>query len=79
MLVQERFAQTQSRMAMLRYHSHFDNERYRTATDGKSAQYANALIDEALAICGHPWYGLSHRRWSAAAQSFLKRFETPPG
>jgi hypothetical protein len=74
MLVQEQLARTQSKMAMLRYHSRFDNERYRTATDGKSVQYANALIDEALAICGHPWYRLSHRHWAAEAEGFLKRF-----
>ena len=74
MLIQERYADAQSRMAMQRYHSRFDNERYCTAVDGKSVQYANALTDEALAICGHPYYRLSRRHWSAAARAFLEVF-----
>ena len=61
-------------MAMARYHSRFDNERYRTAIEGRSINYANALTDEALAICGHPYYRLSRRYCSAAARAFLEVF-----
>jgi len=74
MLVQEQISQPRAREAMQRYHARFDNVAFIAATEGKTSTYANALIDEALAICGHPWYGLSHRHWSAEAQGFLKRF-----
>ncbi len=74
MLIQERIAYTQSQAAMLRYYGRFDNERYRTAVEGKSVRYANALTDEALAICGHPYYKLSRRHWAQEARAFLEHF-----
>jgi len=74
MLAQEEIARLRTRYAMQRYHARFNNVAYIAATEGKSVQYANALIDEAMAICGHPYYKLSHRRWAAEAQDFLKTF-----
>ena len=74
MLIQEDIAREQMQTAMLRYHNHFANDTYRKATDGKTVAYANALIDEALAICGHPWYKLSRRHWAKLALAFLERF-----
>jgi hypothetical protein len=74
MLVQEEICQPRAREAMQRYHARYDNVAFTAATEGKTSAYANALIDEALAICGHPWYGLSHRHWSAEAVDFLRKF-----
>ena len=74
MLAQDDIAQPQARKAMQRYHACYDNVAFIKATQGKTSLYANALIDEALAICGHPWYGLSHRHWSAEAVGFLRKF-----
>ena len=56
------------------YNMHFDNVRYTAATQGKSTQYANALIDEAMALCGSPYHKMSDRRWSTEAVAFLERF-----
>ena len=78
MLVQEQISQPRAREAMQRYHARFDNAAFTRATEGKTSAYANALIDEALAICGHPWYGLSHRHWSAEAVDFLSKFGPRP-
>jgi hypothetical protein len=27
-----------------------------------------------MAICGHPYYRLSHRHWAGEAQDFLSKF-----
>ena len=75
MTFQERLARLQIRVAMKRYHSRYNNELYRQATEGKSVEYANALIDEALALCGHPYYRLSRRRWAAPARAYLKLYQ----
>jgi hypothetical protein len=69
-----RLATKQDRVAMKKYHAAYSNTHYVRATTGKSVQYANALTDEALALCGSPYYRLSNRRWSVEAQSFLERF-----
>jgi hypothetical protein len=74
MLAQEEISQSQERVAMQRYHARYDNRTFTRATQDKTSAYANALIDEALAICGHPWYGLSHRHWTPEAVAFLRKF-----
>ena len=78
MLIQEEFARLQARAASRRYHARFDNDAYRTAVEGKAVAYANALTDEALALCGHPYYKLSRRHWARPAQSFLRLFRRAP-
>ena len=75
MTFQEQIARLQIRAAMKRYHSCYDNELYRKATEGKSVEYANALTDEALALCGHPYYRLSRRRWAEPARAYLKLYQ----
>ena len=60
--------------AMDKYNRCYHNPSYMAATHGKSVQYANALTDEALALCGHPRYKLSHRRWSDEALAHLAQF-----
>ena len=75
MTIQEQIARGQARAAMKRYHAHYHNDLYRDAVEGKSVEYANALIDEALAICGHPYYKLSRRRWAKPARAFLQLYK----
>jgi len=57
-----------------RYHAKYDNIAYRKATSGKSVKYANALIDEAMAVCGHPSFRVTWRSWGVEAEAFLERF-----
>jgi len=71
---QRKFDRAQSGRATERYHKHYNNELYREAIEGKTVTYANWLIDEALAICGHPREKLSYRNWSPAALAFLEKF-----
>lgn len=48
---------------------------FKMATQDKTNRYANALIDDALAICGDPFYQVSKRRWGADARAFLRFFK----
>jgi hypothetical protein len=66
-----------SSIAMKRYNARYDNHVFSMATDGKTSWYANALIDEALALCGDPYYSPSKRRYCKEAQAFLALFSTP--
>ena len=56
------------------YRQHQARHAYAKATKGKSVGYCNALIDEAMAICGSPYYGVTHRKWSSHALEFLAYF-----
>jgi hypothetical protein len=67
-------ANEQDQKATKKYHAHFNNVLYTKAIQGKTTQYANALIDEALALCGSPHYKVSFRNWSQEAIAFLKPF-----
>lgn len=69
-----RLARNQEVEAMRRYHAGYNNITFLKATVGKSVQYANALIDESLAICGSPYYKMSNRKWSAEALEHLSNF-----
>jgi len=71
---QAHFAFSQVEKANCHYHQHYNNARFVGATYHRTTEYANALIDEALAICGHPHHRLSRRRWSAEAVAFLAAF-----
>ena len=64
----------QVELAMRSYNLHYDNLLFQSATHDKTSKYANALIDEALALCGHPYYGISHRNWGYYASAFLEHF-----
>ena len=61
--------------ALTRYNSRYENALYMVATRGMNSKSANALIDDALAICGHPSYKRSARRWNKRAQKFLAQFK----
>lgn len=63
-----------STAAMEKYNACYDNKTYAAAIAGKSTAYANALTDEALALCGHPRYRLSYRKWNEAALAHLANF-----
>jgi hypothetical protein len=64
----------QEQAAMNKYNQKFDVHFYRLAVENKSNRYANDLINEALALCGHPFYRMSNREWSQEAQDFLAKF-----
>ena len=64
----------ESRTATDLYQKYYDNVLYQVAIKGKSNRYANALIDDAFAICGDPFYQMSRRRYGEAAQAFLDAF-----
>lgn len=74
-MFQDTTAEKQNEISLARYNARFDNRLYSAATAGKSNTYANALIDEALAICGNPYYKISRRAWSAKAREFLAKFD----
>lgn len=56
------------------YQAHYDNHLYAVAIKNKTSRYANALIEDAFAICGDPFYQMSRRRYGKAAQAFLDVF-----
>ena len=59
------------------YNAHFKNHIYNKATMGKSAAYGCALQDDAMALCGSPYFKVSNRKWSQAALDFLALFGPP--
>jgi len=67
-------AKLQEARAMNKYNQLYDNALYAQAVNGKSNQYANQLINNALALCGHPHYRMSDRKWSQDAFRFLMVF-----
>jgi len=70
----QELVEEKSRTAVTKYHRCYDNLLYSVAVHERSTKYANALIDEALALCGDPFYKISRRRWSKEAQEFLVKF-----
>ena len=71
MLEQVIIASGQIIAAYRTYNEHFDPELYTAAVRGRTVEYGNALIDEAMALCGHPQYKLSDRIWPPEARTFL--------
>ena len=67
-------AEAQFVAAQRRYNERFNQQRYVNATKHLSGKTANALIDDALVLCGSPYHKLSCRRWSTAALEFLALF-----
>lgn len=63
-----------AKQAMDRYNRKFCSVSYRRATKNRTNKYANELIDEALALCGHPAYTQSDRNWHSRARRFLALF-----
>lgn len=64
----------QSYAATTTYQKHYDSALFNAVTAGKTSRYGNALIDDALAICGDPWFQMSNRRYSQKAEDFLDIF-----
>lgn len=62
----------QEQVAMNKYNHLYNNALYAKAVEGKTNRYCNDLINDAMAICGHPHYSLSNRNWSPEALSFLQ-------
>jgi hypothetical protein len=73
-LEQRQAAYKASLDALKRYHEAYNNTLYTEAIAGKTTQYANRLIDEALAICGDPFYTPSRARLGDKAQRWLGHF-----
>lgn len=73
-MLRDDLAENQEAKAMKKYHSCYNNQTYIDATWDKTSQYANALIDECMALCGSPYYKLSSRRWGKAAIKHLRLF-----
>lgn len=65
----------QEQAATNKYNQLYQNHVYAKAVEGKSNRYANDLINEALAVCGSPYYKLSNRNWSQEALDFLKLYK----
>ncbi len=70
---------TTTEQAIKKYHENYDNDLYKAATDGKSADYANRLIDTAMAYCNHPFYPMNTViiYWNETATDFLANFRSP--
>ena len=67
-------ADTKHGLAQNWYNAHFDNVAYGKATAGKGAAYGCALQDDAMALCGSPYFKVSSRNWAQAALDFLALF-----
>lgn len=72
-------ADRQHDLATALYNRYYDNYLYQRATVGRSLKYAGALMDEALALCGSPYYKVSRRNWCPKAVDFLYRFAMQAG
>jgi len=57
-----------------KYNGRFNNAAYQAATKNRTVKFANALIDEALALCGSPHHKVTYRAWSPVALDFLALF-----
>jgi hypothetical protein len=68
------FAHPQSQRALKKYNALYDNTLLAAAKEGHDENYANLLIDDALAICGSPLYVLSRQAWDEKALRFLAQF-----
>lgn len=60
--------------AYSKYANRFDNGLYTRATYRVGNNRANRLIDEALALCGHPSYNITYTEWNEAELAFLVKF-----
>lgn len=64
-----------SAAAMQKYNERFDNELFLAATSWNNSPRANALIDEAMALCGHPRFALDpSAHWTDEELAFLNLF-----
>ena len=74
-LIKEELA-ARAEKAMKHYHKMYDNEAYKAATvhRGTDADRHNALIDSALAICGHPRFTYHAYEWDTRELVFLFLF-----
>lgn len=71
---QQKAAMKQGQVAYDKYDKCYSYAFYRMATYNRSSAYENALIREAYALCGHPAYRVSKRKWNKLAIQFLQRF-----
>lgn len=60
--------------AMDFYHKRYGNGIYTAATEGASGDRCNALLDSAMALCGHPRLGFVDLDWGDKELGFLALF-----
>ncbi len=64
--------------AVKRYQQCYNNALYQRATAGKRTQRrivrANKMLDEAMAMCGSPYYKVTYTKWTDAEIDFLAPF-----
>ncbi len=68
-------ASNASKLASEKYNDRFNNVLYAEATKTMTSKYANQLIDDAMALCGDPFFSLTRIRWGAKAKAFLAQFK----
>jgi hypothetical protein len=60
--------------ASVRYNCRFNPDLFNRACRGKTSARTNRLIDEAMALCGSPYYKVTHTNWAEAELAFLAQF-----
>ncbi len=68
-----RVVNTRESRAAQRYSRQYDNSLYCAARTG-DGEHDNMLLDEAMALCGHPAYQMRHRERGIEEYAFLARF-----
>jgi hypothetical protein len=76
---QQEAVQKLSTIATRRYNDVWSYDKtsdmYKAAIEGKSTEAANNIIDNALALCGDPFYTLNNEEHDEATGAFLARFK----
>lgn len=64
------------RAAVRHYHAHYDNAMFTRAVEATDAsvERSNALLDSAMALCGHPRCPFVDYGWSDEENAFLALF-----
>ena len=63
-----------SALAMKYYNAHFHAGEYLRATEGRTTEQANELIDAAMALSGHPRFDMPDCGWTDEETDFLMLF-----
>lgn len=66
----------QLQTAVIKFHKQFDEALYNQACECRSPEFADVLLQDAWALCGHPFYRWEDSFWScytSDAVTFLKK------
>ena len=61
-------------VAIEQYRECYDNDAFVVATQGVGETTKQALIREAMALCGSPYHRVTRRRWNEDQLAFLALF-----